>query len=218
MQKPRSSKKQKIPSPGLTLSGPLAATMPWDIPVTEKTGIDPAWTPEDKPLDVTLYASRGQEVKTTIWDNPIESGDVLALRAKKFVELLKDGADPDKAAESLGSSVEAIRKTRPDVEKEVTDLIGLYGSMPPEIRKAHVRATQTKIMMDNVGGSLKQQELALKASMAIGDDSEVQVYKRGVLQVNEAPAISESFAKLLSLAPIPDHAIPPPPEAEDKDL
>lgn len=162
------------------------------------------WEGESTGVAITLFEDLEVELRNETWENPIESGDVLAMKAKKVIELVKEGVTLKDAAEEVGISPTTLTKTRPDILAAIANDIDLYGNMPPAIRKAHIRAVKTKIMMDNAGGSVKEQELALKAAIAMSDDHEVGIYQRAnAVVVREAPPISESFAKLLDAAPLP---------------
>lgn len=129
------------------------------------------------------------------------------MKAKKVIELVKAGESLENAAKEVGITPTTLKKTRPDIMAAIAEEIDLY-TMPAPIRKAHTRAVMTRIMMDNVGGTRQEQELALKAAVAISDDSEVGIYQRANAVLLKEPApISESFAKLLSAVDLPEHIV-----------
>lgn len=171
-------------------------------------------------VDVPLFQLHDFEVTFAVWDNHFEAKDVLSYRAQEFMKRVKAGGEPFKTATDLGTSPQAIKKSRPEIQAEILDMINTYGAMPKEARRAHVRAVQTKIMLDNVNSAdVKRQKLALEASIAIGEDEEVGVYPRAVKTAPVAqpgpslPPIPAHMAKLLEAVELPTL---PEPEEENK--
>lgn len=171
----------------------------WFTPTYDKSSIPPLNNPRLTKKLLLRRFKNPPPLNTYLWDNPIESGDVLALKAKKFVELVKDGGEPDKVAKKLGTSVAAIKKTRPEILEEVREMIDTYGNMPKEIRRAYVRAGQLKLAMRYMeSDEPREQELAMKILTDMGRDQEIGIYApHGGLPPKDKPATPEEVAAAL---------------------
>jgi hypothetical protein len=94
--------------------------------------------------------------------------------SKKFINLLGQGYKPGEAAKLVGTSIRGIMNQN-KFKKDVQLLVETY-NLPPDIRRAMVRAGMNQIVMENLKvPEATAQKLALDALKAIGSDTEVGI-------------------------------------------
>ena len=146
------------------------------------------------------------EYQTEIWKKKAQSRTAMALKVKKFKELVEDGVPIKHAAEAVHETIKTLQsKGREAYGKEIQDTLEAYGWVPPDIKREYIRAVQLKILNKALAAAEaapddpKMLQLALTASRAVGEDRDVALCESPKLANPQAAqsAISPHLAALI---------------------
>lgn len=154
----------------------------WSSPLTLTKKVINAPSNEIPEIGTVLGELGPAEYTVATWDIANQR-TVLSLKLKTFTKLVEEeNLTPAKAAEEVGMDLRTIQKTAEKFGAEVQELLNSHGWMTPDVKKAWVRASQTKILdmaLEGVAADPTDSKLlkvALEASRAIADDNQVGIY------------------------------------------
>ena len=132
----------------------------------------------------------------------------MALKVKKFKELVEGGTPMKQAAAQVHETVTTLQKrTKEDFGREVQDTLEAYGWLPPEIKREYTRAKLMEIQDMAMTAAKadptdpKMLKVALDATRAVADDKDVGIYqapKIGSINPEQTTPISPALAMLIS--------------------
>lgn len=106
--------------------------------------------------------------EVTVRNDETPGGD-LRVKAQRFVDLIKTGEKPWRAAEKIGTTLGRIN-TSTEMQAAIKGLLET-ATLSSEIRKAVVKAGLNKLFMENLGSDdPKDKKIALDAAKMIAAD------------------------------------------------
>ena len=138
-------------------------------------------------------------VEEYIVENNTDKNVIVQDAAAQFVDKIKNGISPGKAAASIGTTLGAIA-TNDEMRNAISQLVSV-GEIPAEARKRMLRAGLNKLFMESVGATdIKSRKIALEAAKLIGQDPEVNANAGdGATVVFELGDLADVFQKPINL-------------------
>lgn len=144
--------------------------------------------------------------QTELWKKKVQARTAMALKVKKFKDLVEAGTPVERAAEATHETVKTLlTKTRETYGREVQDTLEAYGWLPTDVKREYVRAKQLQVMdlafkaVQADPTDAKMLKVALDASRAVGEDRDIALFQAPKVAAKEAiqPAISPVLAALI---------------------
>jgi len=156
---------------------------------------------------ITLGGCSGN-YQTELWKKKVQARTAMALKVKKFKDLVEGGTPVEKAAEVVRETpASLLKKTREDYGREVQDTLEAYGWLPADVKREFVRAKQLQILDTALKAvaadptDAKMLKVALDASRTVGEDRDIALFQAPKVAAKEAlqPAISPVLAALIGV-------------------
>ena len=190
------------------MSGVFAA-INWGTPIaTPRTWVH---APVSRlPIPADYLKTGGGEVtyQTQIWKTRTQRKTAMALKVKKFKELVEGGTPMKQAAAQVHETVVTLQKrTKEDFGREVQDTLDAYGWLPPDIKREYTRARLMEIQDMAMTAAKadpadpKMLKVALDATRAVADDKDIGIYqapKIGAINPEQTTPINPALLALIS--------------------
>ena len=131
----------------------------------------------------------------------------MALKVKKFKELVEAGTPVKHAAEQVKETIKILQlRTKEDFGREVQNTLDAYGWLPPDVKREYTRARLLEIQDMALTAAKadpadpKMLKVALDATRAVADDKDVGIYQPTKVSIpqEQTTPISPVLAALIS--------------------